>query len=219
MLNARRLAFLRQGLLELPDLPELHQVGRNGEELATDEAAVWKRVLNYRIAKHIQPQRILETHAGLGISTVLYMHACPSAEIVALCDWQQATITGQFDLIDVDPFGLPYDCLEFVCSYLAPQGVLMVSNGEALAVWRNLRRQQYIPTSNFGKRMPVWVCNEYLPRIAEITQVPVRFFYAFPSSIRVILSRRTLPDALWQGCKQWMWWLERYANQTQNRLF
>jgi len=219
MINESRQAFLRRGLAELPDLPELHQRGRNGEELATDEAAVWKRVLDYRLAVWLKPARILETHGGMGIGTALYRHAAPQASIVALTDYRLAVdLTGQFDLIDVDPFGLPYAALAYALPLLAPDGVLLVSNGEALAVWRNLRRQQYAPTENFGRRLPRWVVAEYLPRLAALTHLPVRFFYAFPSNVRAVLCAHELPAHLWHGCQQWMWWLQRYANEAQFTL-
>lgn len=211
-LSGERLRFWQQGMAELPDLPELARPGRNGESLATDEAAVWKRVLLYRVARYHQPERILETHSGVGISAALYRHACPRSLIFSLTDYRAVSrLRGSFDLIDIDPFGQPWDALALALPQLAPGGVLLVSNGEALAVWRNLRRQQRYPTQYYGRQMPLWVANEYLPRLEEITGRKVQFFYAFPSSVRAILSAAPLPSLLWEGCPRWMWWLQRYA--------
>ena len=210
-MNTERHADMERGLAELPVLSGMNQPGRNGEELATDEAAVWKRVLNYRLARWLKPGRILETHAGLSISTVLYQHASPASETVSLAKGQTMPEDGAFDLIDVDPFGAPWKTLTRVRGLLAHDGVMMVSNGEALAVWRNLRRQQAFPTEFYGKRMPRWVRDEYLERVSDAAGVPVRWFYAFPTTIRVVLSNRDLPDWLWDRCPQWMWWLRRYA--------
>ena len=78
-MNKLRLKDLRIGLVNLPNLDFPQVDGRNGEELATDEAAVWKRVLNYRIVKFLRPRTILETHKGLGISTCIYSSICPEA--------------------------------------------------------------------------------------------------------------------------------------------
>jgi len=218
-LRGKRLALWEVGMAELPWLPEFERAGRNGEELATDEAAVWKRVLDLRVARWLGPERILETHAGLGIGTALFRYACPQAEVVALGDWRSGDVAGCFGLVDVDPFGQPWDVLEMVGSRLSADGVLMVSNGEALAVWRNLRRQQRYPTGNYGKRLPVWVVDEYLPKLEDVTGLEMRFFYAFPSSVRVILSNKKMPAELWEGCPHWMWWLERYAEKEQLKFW
>src|SRR2546423_6745167 len=56
--------------------------GRNGEELGTDEAALWKRTLNYRIAAYLRPARILETHPGLRVSSAFYRAATPEAVLM-----------------------------------------------------------------------------------------------------------------------------------------
>lgn len=213
-MNKDRMKFLYAGLAQLPDI-DLSEAGRNGEELATDEAAVWKRVLNYRVCSWLKPDRILETHPGLGISTRLYRHAHPAAEIVALDHWQNSSTLGRtFTLIDIDPFGQPWDVLDACVPWLCHprQAVVMVSNGEALAVWRNLRRSQRYPTANYGKRLPRWVLDEYLPRLEQVTRMTVSFFYAFPTSIRSILSYKPLPSSLWDGCRQWQWWLKNYVD-------
>jgi hypothetical protein len=218
-LTGKRLQIWKTGLAQLPDLPELQIQGRNGEELATDEAAVWKRVLDYRVAQWQQPETILETHAGLGIGTALYRHACPSAIIHSLHNWQQQLSDKLYHLIDIDPFGQPWDTLAATLPHLRQGGILMLSNGEALAVWRNLRKQQRYPTHNYGKQMPHWITEEYLPRLEQTTKLQVKFFYAFPSSVRVVLSTTQIPTELWNNCPRWMWWLAKYANVTQMKLW
>jgi hypothetical protein len=56
-LNTRRREQLNRGLAALPFIRLSAQAGRNGEELATDEASVWKRV-NYRVAVFRRPDSI-----------------------------------------------------------------------------------------------------------------------------------------------------------------
>jgi len=208
--SEKREKLLASGLSELPKLRFPKRVARNGEELATDEAAVWKRVLNYRIARLLKPDRILETHPGLGISSALYKHACPHAEFL------QYELNGQLvktaDLIDIDPFGQPWDDLHNCIAFLSKRSVLLISNGEAHAVRRNLKRGQRFPTEYWGRKMPLWVVREYIPRLEEMTGFTARFFYAFPTSVRVVLSRITMPATLWSGCPHWMWWLAKYAH-------
>lgn len=214
-LSPSRYVFWLNGLRELEPFPDRFWQGPNGESIATDEAAVWKRVLNFRVCRFLQPMRILETHGGSGVSTFFYRRAAPSAEIVSLSDFRLCREqSGFFDLIDVDPFGLPYEALRYALPLLAPNGVLIVSNGEAYAVLRNWRNVLYQPTSNTGRRLNRWVKEEYLPRLEALTNLPVRYFYAFPTTVRVVLSRRVLPPSLWEGCKQWMWYLERYEYET-----
>jgi hypothetical protein len=57
-LNTRRREQLNRCLAALPFIRLSAQAGRNGEELATDEASVWKRVLNYRVAVFRRPDSI-----------------------------------------------------------------------------------------------------------------------------------------------------------------
>lgn len=216
-----RYALWLTGLRELEPFPEHFWEGRSGEAIGVDEASVWKRVLNLRLARFLQPSRILETHGGLGVSTFFYRRAAPNAEIVSLSDFKMCrTLSGFFDLIDIDPFGFPYDALDAALPLLAVQGVLLVSNGEAFAVGRNWQNVLYAPTTNVGRRLNRWVKDEYLPRLEALTGLTVRFFYAFPTTVRAVLSRRELPDELWRGCKQWKWYLERYeAYEAASPLF
>ena len=206
-----RMALLNAGLREIPIVEEMRVSGKNGEELATDEAAVWKRVLQYRIAQYYKPEIIVETHPGLGISTTLYKLAVPNAEFgTANLDPRRLSSKTK-NIIDIDPFGQPWDSICSITSLINEHTVLMISNGEAYAVRRNLVKAQRFPTANYGKRMPVWVREELIPYTEKLTGLPMRFFYAFPTTVRIILSTQHLPKELFDGCPHWMWWLSKYA--------
>lgn len=204
------------GMACLPNIPMPSVGGRNGEDLATDEAAVWKRVLNYRIAKHIRPKSILETHKGLGVGTRLYQYAYPDVRI-----FDHETYVPSEDaieMVDIDPFGQPWDSIEAYSAVLQKCNIALVSNGEAQAVVRNLRRAQRFPTNNFGRKMPVWVVNEYVPRLEDVLSMACCFYYAFPTTVRTIHSRIEMPIRLFRDCPRWMWWLARYSGDVGEEL-
>ena len=207
--KAKRLQLWSAGMAELAPLKIDDCLGRNGESLATDEAAVWKRVLSYRIARFLKPRAILETHPGVGVGTQVYRRAAFSAKILTPNDLGDACP----ELIDIDPFGQPWDALNAIEPAIKTSVCLQVSNGEAQAVVRNLRRAQRYATHFVGRRMPDWVVHEYVPRLEEVTGLQCAFFYAFPTTVRVILARINIPQVLWRGCPRWMWWLDRYAPQ------
>jgi len=208
-MNAKRTTLLEMGLRELPALT-FPSSSRNGESLDTDEAAVWKRVLNYRLASYLRPNRLLETHPGVGISTILYRHASPKTRLVTLDDALRCRKC-LIDFIDIDPFGAPWQSLEEVSCLISRDTVVQISNGEAHSVRRNLKRGQKYPTQYAGRLLPKWVINEYLPQLQSFLGLDVQFFYAFPTTVRAILSKTSLPNYLWRDCPQWMWWLEKYA--------
>jgi hypothetical protein len=145
----------------------------------------------------------------------VYRAASPKATIVSLLS---GLGTKTFALIDIDPFGAPWDTIETLSGIISLADVVFVSNGEAYAVRRGLRRGQKYPSRYSGRDMPKWVTSEYLPRLERVTRLNIEFFYAFPTTVRVVLSRSRLPSALWVGCPQWMWWLERYAAQTAHEI-
>jgi hypothetical protein len=207
MLNNRR-ALLEAGLAQLPT-HLLTVRGRNGESLAHDEASVWKRVLNLRLVTWMRPSLVIETHPGLGISTALYRRGC--SKVTSLSEAIEMRAIPSASIFDVDPFGAPWDTVRAIVPFMKGQTILQVSNGEAQAVRRNLRKAQKFPTRFFGVRMPRWVLEEYVPRLEDQTKSTAAFFYAFPTTIRVILSRRPLPQWLWEDCPRWMWWLSKYA--------
>lgn len=206
--NKQRLEDWRIGLDNLPNLVFPDVGGRNGEELATDEAAVWKRVLNYRIVKFLQPRTILETHKGLGISTYIYRKTCPQALIFD--DTPSLVDLPTIDYLDIDPFGQPWDTISKYSALLEYSKLVAVSNGEAYAVTRNWTRAQKYPTQFYGKMLPKWVTSEYIPRLEIITGLKCQFYYAFPTTVRAIFSITRLPNDIFADCPQWMWWLKKY---------
>ncbi|OPY24779.1 MAG: tRNA (guanine(26)-N(2))-dimethyltransferase [Methanobacterium sp. PtaU1.Bin097] len=226
-MNSDRETFYNNGLKNLPKTflnMYLGLEGENGEVLSYDEAEVWKRILNYRIAKHLKPHTILETHAGKGVSTELYRLALPStltakshsvkSKIISCRHWEkeiELIPDNSCDLIDIDPFGQPYKTLEAALPKLKDNGVLMVTNGEMMSVVRHLKNTQHLKTDYYGKTAWQWVIERYLPYLEKVTGLTVQFFYAFPTTVRTILSKQELPRKLFKGCKQWMWWLEKYA--------
>jgi hypothetical protein len=207
-MNPERERQLREALRLLPAIRLPTGKGKNGEELATDEAAVWKRVLNYRIARYLHPRSVLETHPGFGISSRLYHCA---ARRVRLYD--PTTLPARptpIDLVDIDPFGQPWDSVSAHKHVLAMSLIAMVSNGEAYAVARNWPKAQRFPSRFRGRDMPRWVVEEYLPRMESELGLQCRFFYAFPTTVRSVHSAIDLPQSLFASCPRWMWWLARY---------
>lgn len=198
-----RTELIRRGLDELSIPDYLKGLGRNGDALDHDEAAVWKRVLNVRVASYLGQGALYESHPGLGISSHLYSKS--GLRPVGL-DWDN-----DLSLVDIDPFGQPWDTLAASNELHRRARVLMVSNGEALAVRRNLKRVQRFPTNNYGRRLPYWVVDELIPHLELITDKKCQFFYAFPTTVRAILSNESLPKSLWEGCPKWMWWLHEHA--------
>jgi len=202
------------GMAALPLINLPNVSGRNGEELATDEAAVWKRVLNFRIALYLNPKIIFETHPGLGISTEIYKSTCPKSIVLNKIKYSEDIYP---DLIDIDPFGQPWDTVSFYIEAIIKSKIVMISNGEAQAVVRNLKKAQRYPTIYYGKQMPKWVLHEYIPRLESIIRIPCKFFYAFPTTIRTIHTMFDLPKWVFENCPQWMWWLSRYMKNDQEK--
>jgi len=207
-MNQTRLEALRYALSLLPPVTLPQVSGRNGEELATDEAAVWKRVLNYRVAKYIRPQNVFETHPGFGLSTRLYQYASPGVQFYN--QENRPSCSTRIDLVDIDPFGQPWDVLSEYADAIRRSKVIMVSNGEAYAVTRNWSGAQRFPSKYYGRGMPSWAVKEYIPRLERALGFPCRFFYVFPTTVRSIHSRGMLPRSIYFDCPQWMWWLARY---------
>ena len=136
---------LARALSLLPALNWPNHAGRNGEELATDEASVWKRVLNFRIASHLCAQRVFESHPGLGISSSLYRFANQAVQIYGpqLCQEDSCDI----DLIDFDPFGQPWDCIEKYRKVAIKRGGLLLSdkyiNSNTPLLWQCKQEHQW----------------------------------------------------------------------------
>lgn len=216
-MNKSRRDFLEQGLNELPKEFVENYIGvggKNGETLAAyDEAEVWKRVLNYRLARFLRPYRIVETHGGLGVSTALYQLAC-DAEIVSCTHFQsELSSVDRADFIDIDPFGQPYEALELTVKKIdrSKPAILLVSNGEMVSVVRRLKNTQYLKTDYYGKTAHRWVEEQYLPFLEEKTGLNVQFYYIFPTTVRAVLANFKVPESVFSGCKKYMWWIEKYA--------
>lgn len=210
-INKDRLEFYNKGLEQLPaDFVTEHSAkqGKNGETLIYDEAEVWKRVLNYRIAKHLKPTQIIETHGGKGLSTDLYRLASPESKIISCQNYEnELSEINDISFADIDPFGRCWDCLDFLIPRLADKFILSVTNGEMLSVCRNLKNIKY-PTSHYGKEAYKWTEREFIPQLEELTSAHAVFYYMFPTTCRVILAKGIeLPENLFDGCKRRMWWL------------
>lgn len=217
MMNAARQADYDDGMRELP--PELRgygvKAGRNGETLRFDEAEVWKRVLDYRIAKHLKPSVIVETHGGTGVGTLAFMLASRHSRIYSCEDFGRNlrfVPDGAATLIDVDPFGHPYEAIKLVLPKLARPGVMMITNGEMMQVVRGLKRGQYLKTDYRGIDAVHWVRERFIPEIERLTGLRTRFYYCFPTTVRLIMAHELLceflPEHLFAGCPQLMSWLK-----------
>lgn len=182
--------------------------GANGETLSFDEAEVWKRVLDYRIAQYLKPKRIIETHRGRGVATRVFRIAAPQAKIVS-ADRFQTDLDGcePAQLIDIDPFGFHYEALSYALPLLDRKHhcVLMVTNGEMMTITRGLRGQ----VEYKGIKALDWVKNVFLPELEESSGLTAQFHYAFPTTVRAVLSNRRLPKSLFDGCPQLMSWLRQ----------
>lgn len=217
-MNAERRKFYNYGLSQLPKefIKKFETItGKNGETLFYDEAEVWKRVLNYRISNYIKDAFILETHAGKGLSTYLYQYFSDSKKIISCQNWEIEINKFQkhsFDIIDIDPFGHPYKCIEKTIGLLKDDGILMISNSDILSVVRNLQNTLFLKSDYIGIRTPKWVKEVCIPYIESITNLECQFFYAFPTTLRLIMCKNKLPETIFSGCEKWMWWLKKYAN-------
>lgn len=216
--NSKRLKIILNGLEELPrDFIRLAAAdGVQGELVTTDEAEVWKRVLNYRLGKHFQFDTILETHAGKGIGTKLMLMANENSKITSLSHFQsQMPADKSFDFIDIDPWGFPYEALDLALPLLKDDGVLAITSGESAAVTRNLPNRR-IETNHKGKDSWKYVEDDYIPFLEQRTGLKCQFFYAFPTSIRTILTNNKTPKSIFKDCPQYMWWYRTRKEQSEN---
>jgi hypothetical protein len=210
---AQYTALAQLALTELP-IGQL-SIGRqkNGEGIFHDEAEIQKRVISYRIAKQLQPETILESHSGIGVGSALYMRAAPKAKIKSLAETADTEFNGS--LVDIDPFGQPWDVLLCYKNALRRASVIQVTSGEIYSVVRNWKRTFRFATRRVGRRAPEWVTAELVPRVEEITAMKCQFFYAFPTSARLILSSQRLPKSMWKGCGKWLWWFSKHGGDHE----
>jgi hypothetical protein len=80
----RYTALARVALQELPNHVLLRQQVRNGEGVFRDEAELQKRIISYRLTRHLLPACIVEAHPGKGIGTTIYRHAAPEARLMTI---------------------------------------------------------------------------------------------------------------------------------------
>ena len=206
-MKGQRQIHLAKGLQELSNMLSLqNENGRNGERISTDEAEVWKRVLSYRICKYALPKNILETHPGLGIGTSIYKIAHPHSII---CDTK--TLTTKADLVDIDPFGRPWSTISKFREVVTNAKIVFVTSGEIQTIVRRLTKAQTWPTKYYGRTTPKWVESEYIPRMESELRMQCNFFFAYPTMVRAVFSKRQLPQKLFEGCPKWMWWFSKYA--------
>jgi len=96
----------------------------------------------------------------------------------------------QFDLVDCDPFGTCYDLLPMVAQ-LVTKGVVCVTSGEIFQVYRGLNRRAGRPDASQyrGHRASNWVVEALIPELRAIFPgSKIVHFYAYPTSVRVILA-------------------------------
>jgi hypothetical protein len=228
--DATELAVQRErdyqaGLQVLPNSlrAELLKInGENGETLLIDEAESWKRALDWRIARYLKPQTILETHVGLRVGTRVFEDAAPQAKIYSCAKYEYDLARvpdGAVDLVDIDPSGRPDEALEMALRTFAKNAVLMITSGGMMEISRGwvlaapdgrlYKKDAAPPDARFytGRDAIKWVDEIYLPAIAKQTGMTVQFRYCFPTTVRVVLSRQPLPRKLFDGCPPLMWWL------------
>lgn len=93
-----------------------------------------------------------------------------------------------FDLVDLDPFGTCYDLFPLVRE-VVPRGVVCVTTGEIFQVYRGLNRRPGRPPTSFkGRDVSKWVVQELLPELIAMFDAKLIHFYAYPTSVRVILA-------------------------------
>jgi hypothetical protein len=208
---ARYTALAELALRELPLKGMPIWRSKNGEGIFHDEAEIQKRIISFRIAKKIKPKTILESHPGIGVGSALYMRAAPRADLKRLSDSVEDDCNGA--LIDIDPFGRPWDILLHHRDSLRRASAVQVTSGEIYSVVRNWKRTFQFATRRVGAKAPQWVTTEFIPRVEDITLMKCQFFYAFPTSVRLILSPGRLPESIWNGCERWLWW---FSKQGEN---
>ena len=198
----------------------LQKSGESGEELAVDEACVWKRVLDYRLIKKFKPKNILETHAGLGVATDLYKLASPKSSIVS-CKHFQTDIPKNmiFDYIDIDPFGQPYEALEHtLIKHSDVNTIWQITNGEIMQVSRNLKGVK-LKSEYTGKDCYKWAEEVYIPWMEEYLDLKCQYYYIFPTSVRAVFSNKKISRELFKGCPVYMGWITKYKDNNRRYLF
>jgi predicted O-methyltransferase YrrM len=101
----------------------------------------------------------------------------------------------KFELVDCDPFGTCYELLPMV-TRLVPRGVVCVTSGEIFQVYRGLNRRPGRPSAEGfrGRRVSRWVTQILIPELIQVCGgAELIHFYAYPTSVRVILALGGFP--------------------------
>jgi N2,N2-dimethylguanosine tRNA methyltransferase len=117
----------------------------------------------------------------------------------------------QFDLVDFDPFGSCYELLPFV-KPLVSRGIVCITSGEIFQVYRGINRRPGRPAvEGFrGAKVSEWVVKELIPElVAACGDARVVHFYAYPTSVRVILALGgfRVPAQLFKTRPRFLGWL------------
>ena len=177
---AKGLSFLNNQFKD--EMLKIESAVENGEGLFSDEAAVWKRVLNLRIAKQMKNIRLFERHPGRNVNTLML-----DAHNVK---YTLASIQNS-NWIDIDPYGFPYEFLSEIGEHFSDNLMLTVTSGEIVSVVRNLKNTKF-DTNFYGRTAWKYIIDEYIPFVENTTGMQVRGFYAFPTSVRLIVSNLDL---------------------------
>lgn len=211
-MNTDRIVKIKDWLNLLPEDIVNYSIDSRLEQLAVDEAAIWKRIINYRLVTSYHFQSILETHGGEGLSTYIYKQYSKANRIVSCSDYEKDIANldfGIFDLIDIDPFGQPWDAIELIKKlYDINNSIVMVTNGEAMLVSRKLLNSLRYRTEYWGKDVTKWCIEEYIPLVENILGMKCQFYYIYPSSARLILANKEIEKFIFEGCPQYMWWVQ-----------
>lgn len=130
-----------------------------------------------------------------------------------------------FDLVDCDPFGTCYDLLPLVARAV-PRGIVCITSGEIFQVYRGLnRRPGRPPAGEFrGHNASTWVTQSLIPEVIRMfSEARLLHFYAYPSSVRVILAVGGFP-AIYDAFRDrphFLGWLARASESrsvVQNEL-
>lgn len=195
--------LIQRGIRNLPFVLPTHSY--NDDTLFGDEAKVWKRVIQYRVSSYFKPKSILETHVGRGVGTAYLMNGNINAQHFAPKKWQDyGQYTGmKFDLIDIDPYGQAYDIIDAYLPLLNNDAVLMITNGEAMNIWRHQPTAKY-KSKYSGNDLPKWAIEEYIPRIEDMAGLRVIYWYLFPTIIRTVSTNMEYSTELFEDCPQLM---------------
>jgi hypothetical protein len=207
-----------------------------------DVAALEKRRCNRLLSKFCRFERGLDAFAGVGVSSRYWSRCTRDLYVVenrpvALrllrknlpsIAWrghrvrlvpstahrfleEAASLGMKFELVDCDPFGTCYELLPLI-PHVVPRGIVCITSGEVLQVYRGLnRRPGRPPAEEFrGHMVSQWVVKMLIPElIAACGDARLVHFYAYPTSVRVILALGGFPVPVeaFSGRPKYLGWL------------